>query len=136
MSAQMKITGEDDMKYRSLKNSTKLAAALALFAALTMAPTARAQNYGPWSAPVNLNQDNLDKCSQLGIAQCPTVNTPCDDQHPTLSMDGLSLIFSSTRPQDPTLVPPGYCDHVIVAGISVPVLHLWVSQRDSLDSPW
>ncbi len=112
------------MKNQSLKNSTTLAAALALFAALTMAPTASAQNYGPWSTPVNLDKDNLDKCSQLGMTQCPIVNSACDDQHPTQSMDGLSLIFSTKRPQDPTRTS---CD---VA------LHLWVSQRDSLDSPW
>ena len=76
---------------------------------LLLACTAAAQEFGPWSAPVNLGA---------------TVNSACDDQHPTLSKDGLSLIFSSTRPQDPTLTS---CD---VA------LHLWVSQRDSLDSPW
>lgn len=70
---------------------------------------ASAQQFGPWSAPVNLG---------------PIANSPCDDQHPTLSKDGLSLIFSSTRPQDPTLAS---CDLA---------LHLWVSQRDSLDSPW
>jgi hypothetical protein len=104
----MKTTG-DNMRKQSLKNGKKLAAALALFAALTMVPPARAQNYGPWSAPVNLGS---------------TVNSQCDDQHPTLSKDGLSLIFSSTRPQNPTLTS---CD---VA------LHLWVSQRDSLDSLW
>jgi hypothetical protein len=78
---------------------------------LLLACTAAAQDFGPWSAPVNLGS---------------TVNAACDDQHPTLSKDGLSLIFSSTRPQDPTLTG---CD---VA------LHLWVSQRDSVDSdsPW
>ncbi len=102
----MKTTG-DNMKNHSLKNSA-LAATLASFAALMMVPPARAQNYGPWSAPVNL----------------ATINSACDDQHPTLSKDGLSLIFGSTRPQDPTLTS---CD---VA------LHLWASQRDSLDSPW
>lgn len=82
-------------------------AAVALLAVLC--PAARAQQFGPWSAPVNLGA---------------IVNSKCDDQHPTLSKDGLSLIFSSTRPQDSTLTT---CD---VA------LHLWVSQRDSLDSPW
>jgi len=70
---------------------------------------ANAQQFGPWSAPVNLGS---------------TVNSACDDMHPTLSKDGLSLIFSSTRPQDPQLTA---CDAA---------LHLWVSQRDSLDSPW
>ena len=72
-------------------------------------PAAVAQQFGPWSTPVNLGS---------------TVNSACDDQHPTLSKDGLSLIFSSTRPQNPNLT---FCD---VA------LHLWISQRDSLDSPW
>jgi WD40 repeat protein len=79
----------------------------ALLAVLCSA--AGAQQFGPWSAPVNLGS---------------AVNSPCDDMHPTLSKDGLSLIFSSTRPQDTTLTS---CD---VA------LHLWVSQRDSLDSAW
>jgi len=101
-----------------------LLAVVALSAVFSL--PAAAQQFGPWSAPVNLNQDNLNACTQLGIdlASCPVVNSKCDDQHPTLSKDGLSLIFSSTRPQDPTLTT---CD---VA------LHLWVSQRDSLDSPW
>jgi len=70
---------------------------------------ASAQQFGPWSAPVSLGS---------------TVNSACDDMHPTLSKDGLSFIFSSTRPQDPTL---SSCDAA---------LHLWVSERDSLDSPW
>jgi hypothetical protein len=71
--------------------------------------TTVAQEFGPWSASVNLG---------------PVINSQCDDQHPTLSKDGLSLIFSSTRPQNPALTS---CDAM---------LHLWVSQRDSIDSPW
>jgi hypothetical protein len=67
-----------------------------------------AQDFGPWSAPAN---------------QGSTVNSTCDDQHPALSKDGLSLVFSSTRP----LAPGAPC---------LPALHLWVAQRDSLDSPW
>jgi hypothetical protein len=82
-------------------------ASVALLAVFCSA--AAAQKFGPWSAPVNLGS---------------TVNSACDDMHPTLSKDGLSLIFSSTRPQDPMLTS---CDAA---------LHLWVSQRDSLDSPW
>lgn len=70
---------------------------------------AKAQEFGPWSAPVNLGS---------------VVNSACDDQHPALSKDGLSLYFSSTRPQNPAV---SGCDTQ---------LHLWVSQRDSLDSPW
>jgi hypothetical protein len=76
---------------------------------LLLSSGAVAQELGPWSAPVSLG---------------PTVNSACDDQHPALSKDGLSLFFSSTRPQNPALTG---CD---------PQLHLWVSQRDSLDSPW
>jgi hypothetical protein len=87
-----------------LSTALATAALLAVFCS-----AAAAQQFGPWSAPVSLGS---------------TVNSTCDDQHPTLSKDGLSLIFSSTRPQNSTLTS---CD---VA------LHLWVSQRDSLDSPW
>ena len=87
-----------------------LPAVLAVVAqSVVFCSAAGAQQFGPWSASVNLGS---------------TVNSTCDDMHPTLSKDGLSFIFSSTRPQDPTL---SSCD---VA------LHLWVSQRDSLDSPW
>jgi len=82
----------------------KILAIAASWTTLLLACTvASAQQFGPWSAPVNLGQ---------------TVNTAFDDQHPTLSKDGLSLIFSSTRPGG-------------LGGID-----LWVSQRDSLDSPW
>lgn len=87
-----------------------LSTVLAAFALpIVFCSAADAQQFGPWSAPVNLG---------------PTVNSACDDMHPTLSKDGLSLIFSSTRPQNSALTT---CD---VA------LHLWVSQRDSVDSPW
>ena len=70
---------------------------------LLVSGAASAQEFGPWSAPVNLG---------------PTVNSVSDDMHPTLSKHGLSLIFSSTR-----LGGAGGLD-------------LWISQRDSLDSPW
>jgi WD40 repeat protein len=69
---------------------------------------ASAQEFGPWSAPVSLG---------------PTVNSACDDMHPTLSKDGLSFIFSSTRP-------------TIAGAPCLPALHLWVSQRDTLDDAW
>ena len=82
---------------------------IAAFCILFLGGTGAAQEFGPWTAPVNLG---------------PAVNSKCDDQHPTLSKDGLSLIFSSTRPQNPILTT---CD---------PMLHLWASQRDSIDSPW
>jgi hypothetical protein len=69
---------------------------------------AKAQEFGPWSAPVNAGA---------------TVNSACNDQHPALSKDGLTLVFASNRglnASDPC----------------VSTVHLWVSERDSLDSPW
>jgi WD40-like Beta Propeller Repeat len=81
----------------------KIFGSLALSILFLACTAASAQQFGPWSAPMNLG---------------PTVNTASDDMHPTLSKDGLSLIFSSTRPGG-------------AGGID-----LWVSQRDSLDSPW
>ena len=50
---------------------------------LLVAGTAPAQEFGPWSRPVNLG---------------PVVNSASDDMHPALSKDGLSMIFSSNRP--------------------------------------
>lgn len=70
---------------------------------LLLAGTAPADEFGPWSEPVN-----------LGAA----INSASDDMHPTLSKDGLSLFFSSTRPGG--------------AGR----LDLYVAQRDTLESPW
>src|SRR5581483_3822021 len=61
------------------------------------------QQFGPWSAPVNLGQ---------------TINSAYDDMHPTLSKDGLTMVFSSIRPGG--------------AG----KIDLWVTERDSVDSPW
>lgn len=51
-----------------------------------------------WSIPINLNQDNLDKCNQLGINSCPVVNRSANDGAPALSRDGLTMIFYSNRP--------------------------------------
>jgi hypothetical protein len=81
----------------------KIFGSVALSILFLACAAASAQQFGPWSAPLNLG---------------PTVNSASDDMHPTLSKDGLSLIFSSTRPGG-------------AGGID-----LWVSQRDSLDSPW
>jgi hypothetical protein len=52
-----------------------------------------------WSIPVDLNQDNLNKCGQLGMdpASCPVVNTSANDGAPALSWDGLMMIFYSNR---------------------------------------
>lgn len=66
------------------------------------------QQFGPWSVPVNMG---------------PNVNSKCGEQHPQLSKDGLTLYFSSSRglsPADPCTA----------------ALHLWYTQRASLDSPW
>jgi hypothetical protein len=81
----------------------KMFGSIAFWILLLTCTGASAQQFGPWSAPVNLG---------------PTINTNFDDMHPTISKDGLSLIFSSNRPGG-------------AGGID-----LWVSQRDSLDSPW
>src|SRR5713226_4005739 len=111
----METTG-DNMKNQSLKNSTTLAAALALFAALLM-PPARAQNYGPWSPPVNLNNIVLTD----GTVCSPFVNSTDPDRndtHPAISKDGLSLYFASTR----------------LGGLGE--YDLWVAHRDSLDTCW
>jgi hypothetical protein len=50
---------------------------------LLVSATASAQQLGNWSSPMNLG---------------PTVNSPYNDQHATLSKDGLELVFSSDRP--------------------------------------
>jgi WD40 repeat protein len=50
---------------------------------LFLAGVTSAQEFGPWSQPVN-----------LGAA----INTSFDDMHPSLSKDSLSLYFSSNRP--------------------------------------
>ncbi len=50
---------------------------------MTQAPSAHAQKYSDWSAPVNLG---------------PTINSASNDQQPAISKDGLSLYFTSNRP--------------------------------------
>ncbi len=115
------------MKIQFLKKSATMAAGLALLAALSTVPTGRAQNYGPWSAPINLNAIVLsDRTS------CPVnpnsnfnVNSASNDQHPTISKDGLSLFFASTRPGPDRNGQIGLGD-----------FDLWVTKRDSLDDCW
>jgi len=46
------------------------------------------------------------------------MSTACNDQHPAISKDGLSLCLSSDR--------PGGCGG----------LDIWVAQRSSVDSAW
>jgi WD40-like Beta Propeller Repeat len=87
---------------------TRIALSLMTLFALTGA--IGAQQFSDWSAPVNLGA--------VVNSACPPLSTACNDQHPALSKDGLSLYFSSDR--------PGGCGG----------LDIWVSQRASVDSPW
>jgi hypothetical protein len=64
-------------------------------------------NYSSWSAPMSLG---------------PTINTPFADQQATLSKDGLSLYFASTRPEAPN-------DAVLDNNI-------YVARRTCVDCPW
>src|SRR5437899_12840608 len=59
--------------------------------------------YGPWGAPVNLG---------------PVVNSAYNDQHPSISKDGLSLYFVSNR-------PGGFGGNDI-----------WVTKRAPVDDRW
>ena len=81
---------------------------LVILSALTT--TAVAQHFSDWSEPVNLGL--------VVNSVCAPGSTACSDQHPGISKDGLSLYFSSNR--------PGGCGG----------LDIWVSQRESVDSPW
>src|SRR5690349_13830924 len=101
------------MRTRFWMRSTMLVAASAIAAALPVPPT-QAQQFSPWSAPVNLNNLTLSDGTL-----CPAVvNSAADDQHPAMSKDALSLYFTSNRPGG-----SGNFD-------------LWVTQRDSLDDCW
>lgn len=62
---------------------------------LWVATRATAQDI--WSIPINLNQDILNKCSLLGIAPCPVLNTTFNDGAAGLSWDGQTLMFYSNR---------------------------------------
>jgi len=85
-----------------------------LLACLFFPHRAAAQQFSAWSAPVNLNNLKLSDGTT-----CPAVvNSAFNDNHPTISKDGLSLIFESNRPGG-----SGGSD-------------LWVTERDSLDDCW
>src|SRR5258708_1669387 len=89
-----------------------------------MGPTARAQIYGPWSEPVNVNKMVLSDgtvCSAVVNSTSPDAN----DTHPAISKDGLSLYFASTRPGPDVNGRVGLGDY-----------DLWVTHRDSLDACW
>src|SRR5215472_15818590 len=77
----------------------------------------RAQQFSPWSAPVNLNNVVLNDgtvCPPVVNSTTPDVN----DTHAAVSKDGLSLYFASTR----------------VGGLGD--YYLWVTHRYSLDACW
>jgi len=93
---------------RNLNNA--LIAAACLIGAIVMSGRVEAQEFSDWSAPVNLGP--------VVNSVCVSGSTLCNDQHPALSKDGLNLYFSSDR--------PGGCGG----------LDIWVSQRESVDSPW
>jgi hypothetical protein len=65
--------------------------------------TTRQTKDDPWGAPVNLG---------------PVVNSSYQDEHPSISADGLSLYFGSTR-------SGGSGSH-----------DLWVTTRETKDAPW
>src|SRR5258708_15976755 len=98
---QMKTMGRN-MKNQFLKSSTTLAA-LALFTALTIVPQTHAQNYGPWSAPVNLNNLTMSD----GITPCPfKANSAFNASHPAISKDELILTFATPQPAPATTDQP------------------------------
>ena len=67
---------------------------LIVLTALLVAKPAAAQQFSDWSPPTNLNA-----IVRSDGTLCPAVvNTTSDDQHMTISKDGLTLIFSSNRP--------------------------------------
>ena len=83
----MKQTISADKKTIRLRPMQTLIVALAIAGAfafvVTRAPSASAQKYSDWSAPVNLG---------------PVINSAFSDQGPAISKDGLSLYFHSNRP--------------------------------------
>jgi hypothetical protein len=88
---------------------------VATCALLLSCATAFGQQFGPWSAPVNLGA---------------VVNSACNDMHPTLSKDGLTLIFSSTRlSNQASWFNPVSCQ-------PASNLRLWVSHFDKTKHGW
>ncbi len=65
--------------------------------------TTRATTSDPWEEPMNMG---------------PTINTPSNGEHPSISLDGLTLFFSSNR-------PGGYGSR-----------DLWVTTRSATSEPW
>ena len=92
------LTQELNMKMLSARLGILIAAFV-----LILSTAAAAQEYSDWSPAVNVGS---------------TINTSANDQHPSLSKDGLTMIFVSTR----------------TGGLGGN--DLWVTKRDSLDDPW
>jgi WD40 repeat protein len=67
-------------KRRITRSGFKLILVLTLFVAM---PSAHAQKYSDWAAPISLG---------------PVINSAFSDQGPAISKDGLSLYFTSNRP--------------------------------------
>src|SRR2546425_1745865 len=89
----------------------------ALAVTVLVANLTTAQQFSEWSSPTNLNAIVLSDGTP-----CPAVvNSAHNDQHPAVSKDGLSLVFTSDRPR-PNGVSDGF--------------HLWVTQRASVDDCW
>jgi len=102
------------MMTKDLRWTGSFLAFVGLLVCLFFPHRAAAQQFSDWSAPVNLNPLTLSDGTP-----CPAVvNSASNDNHPTISKDGLSLIFESNRPGG-----SGGSD-------------LWVTERDSLDDCW
>lgn len=88
----------------------KALSGLLVLSFFALAVSTQAQQFSNWPAPVNLG---------------PVINSIANDQHPTISKDGLTLIFVSNRttPDVRGQAPFGEFD-------------LYISQRDSLEDPW
>src|SRR6058998_4109872 len=71
-----------------------------------------ASDWSPWSDPVHLDAP---------------INSPCQDQTPTLSRDQLALYFMSNRRGGLGADTPDGCQDSF---------DLWVARRASRDSPW
>ena len=81
------------MRTRFWIHSTMLVAAAAIAVTLSVPPVI-AQQFSPWSAPVNLNAIVLSDGTH-----CPAaVNSSSTDTHATISKDGLSLISPRIGP--------------------------------------
>jgi len=78
ISLEKKITRSS---FRPLLTLTLLVSGM-LVLIIAQAPSAHAQKYSDWSAPVNLGS---------------AINSASNDQQPAISKDGLSLYFASTR---------------------------------------